>query len=49
MCFYSLSQYIELDDEGVAPEEIVPVTMRGIAQSMLDQHIGEKEMERLTA
>lgn len=47
--FYALSQYIELDDEGVAPEEIVPVTMRGVAQSMLDQHIGEQEMERLTA
>lgn len=46
--FYALSQYIELDDEDVAPEEIVPVTMRGVAQSMLDQHIGEKEMERLT-
>lgn len=47
--FYSLSQFIELDDEGVDPETIVPITMRGVAQSMLDQHIGEKEMERLTA
>lgn len=48
--FYTVSQYIELENDGdVVPEDIVPITMRGVAQSMLDQHISDEELERLTA
>ena len=46
--FYSLAQYIELLNSDVEPDTIVPVTMRGTAQSMLNQHIGGAELDELT-
>lgn len=45
--FYSLEEYIELDRSNLDPGSIVPITMRGIAQSMLHQHISDTELERL--
>lgn len=49
---YSLSEYIELEDaykqNGVVPEDIVPITIRGISQSMLDQHISSDELDSMT-
>lgn len=47
---YSMSQYVELNkyaenrEDVPAPEEIIPLTMQGIAQSLLDQHIPREEL-----
>lgn len=47
---YSISQLVSLreqtedNDELLPPEEIIPITMKGIAQSLLDQHIPDEEM-----
>lgn len=46
--FYSLAEYIELDRSDRDPGSIVPITMRGVAQSMLNQHISDTELERLS-
>jgi hypothetical protein len=49
---YGLSTLIELDDElekeNINSRRMTEVSMRGIAQSMLDQHISESELEALT-
>ncbi len=46
--FYSIATHIELSNEGRDPGEIVPHTMRGIAQTMLSQHISDGQLDRLT-
>jgi hypothetical protein len=52
VAMYALSTYIEVEDEFSAelvdPDHIAEVSMRGITQSMLDQQIGEDELEALT-
>lgn len=52
VAMYALSTYIEVEDEfspeQVDPDHVAEVSMRGIAQSMLDQQISENELEALT-
>jgi len=52
VAMYALSTYIEVEDEFspdlVDPDHVAEVSMRGIVQSMLDQQIGENELEALT-
>lgn len=50
---YTLSTYIELqqefsDDEVFTPTKVAEVSMKGVVQSMLDQHISHTELEELT-
>lgn len=49
---YSLGQYIELSeefkDDGVDPRSVVAVSMKGVAQSMLDQHISDDMLNEMT-
>lgn len=50
---YTLSTFIELrkefdDREDIPPKSIAEVSMRGVVQSMLDQHISSAELEELT-
>lgn len=46
---YTLCSYLELQEEysgnGADPSELAPVSIRGVAQTMLDQHISEEEIE----
>lgn len=54
---YGLGQYIELVDrykqngrhEEIDPLEIISVTMKGVAQTMLDQHVSDDELETMKA
>jgi len=52
VAMYALSTYIEVEDEfsieQVDPDHVAEVSMRGVAQSMLDQQISENELEALT-
>jgi hypothetical protein len=52
VAMYALSMYIEVEDEfspeQLDPDHVAEVSMRGIAQSMLDQQISENELEALT-
>jgi hypothetical protein len=52
VALYALSTYIEVDSEfspdEIQPDHVAEVSMRGIAQSMLDQQVSENELEALT-
>lgn len=52
VAMYALSTYIEVDEEfspeDIEPDHLAEVSMRGVAQSMLDQQISEGELEALT-
>lgn len=52
VAIYTLSTYLELKneftDEDINSREVASVSMKGVTQSMLDQHISEAELENLT-
>jgi len=52
VAIYTLSTYLELksefQDEDVNSRDIAAVSMKGVTQSMLDQHISSDELENLT-
>jgi hypothetical protein len=48
VALYAVSTFIEIEDEfadEINPKQITEVSMRGIAQSMLDQHVSDDELE----
>jgi hypothetical protein len=52
VAIYTLSTYLELksefQEESVNSRDIAAVSMKGVTQSMLDQHISQKEIDYLT-
>jgi hypothetical protein len=52
VAIYTVSTYLELktefEEEDINTREIAAVSMKGVTQSMLDQHISTEELENLT-